>query len=94
MQRQELYRKIKELGIAKKIEEKFHQNFTRVSNAKLESFIKEFTTKANKAANKAAKKGSVVAVSKVNIVMVNLVSTLQAKRILTATEADNILKML
>ncbi len=90
MQRQELYRKIKELGIAKKIEEKFHQNFTRVSNAKLESFIKEFTTKANKT----AKKGSVVAVSKVNIVMVNLVSTLQAKRILTATEADNILKML
>ena len=90
MQRQELYRKIKELGIAKKIEEKFHQNFTRVSNAKLESFIKEFTTKANKAANK----GSVTVVSKVNIVMVNLVSTLQAKRILTATEADNILKML
>ena len=90
MQRQELYRKIKELGIAKKIEEKFHQNFTRVSNAKLESFIKEFTAKANKA----VKKGSVVAVSKVNIVMVNLVSTLQAKRILTATEADNILKML
>lgn len=90
MQRQELYRKIKELGIAKKIEEKFHQNFTRVSNAKLESFIKEFTTKANKA----TKKGSVVAVSKVNIVVVNLVSTLQAKRILTATEADNILKML
>ena len=90
MQRQELYRKIKELGIAKKIEEKFHQNFTRVSNAKLESFIKEFTTKANKT----AKKSSVVAVSKVNIVMVNLVSTLQAKRILTATEADNILKML
>lgn len=90
MQRQELYRKIKELGIAKKIEENFHQNFTRVSNAKLESFIKGFTTKANKA----AKKGSVVAVSKVNIVMVNLVSTLQAKRILTATEADNILKML
>lgn len=90
MQRQELYRKIKELGIAKKIEEKFHQNFTRVSNAKLESFIKEFTTKANKA----DKKSSVVAVSKGNIVMVNLVSTLQAKRILTATEADNILKML
>ena len=90
MQRQELYRKIKELGIAKKIEEKFHQNFTRVSNAKLESFIKEFTAKANKAANKS----SVVAVSKVNIVMVNLVSTLQAKRILSATEADNILKML
>ena len=90
MQRQELYRKIKELGIAKKIEEKFHQNFTRVSNAKLESFIKEFTTKANKT----AKKSSVAAVSKVNIVMVNLVSTLQAKRILTATEADNILKML
>ena len=90
MQRQELYRKIKELGIAKKIEEKFHQNFTRVSNAKLESFIKEFTTKANKA----AKKSSVTVVSKVNIVVVNLVSTLQAKRILTATEADNILKML
>lgn len=90
MQRQELYRKIKELGIAKKIEERFHQNFTRVSNAKLENFIKEFTTKANKA----AKKSSVTAVSKVNIVMVNLVSTLQAKRILTATEADNILKML
>lgn len=90
MQRQELYRKIKELGIAKKIEEKFHQNFTRVSNAKLESFIKEFTAKANKV----AKKSFVVAVSKVNIVMVNLVSTLQAKRILTATEADNILKML
>ena len=90
MQRQELYRKIKELGIAKKIEEKFHQNFTRVSNAKLESFIKEFTTKANKA----TKKSSGTAVSKVNIVVVNLVSTLQAKRILTATEADNILKML
>lgn len=90
MQRQELYRKIKELGIAKKIEEKFHQNFTRVSNAKLEGFIKELTTKANKA----AKKGSVTTVSKVNIVVVNLVSTLQAKRILTATEADNILKML
>lgn len=90
MQRQELYRKIKELGIAKKIEEKFHQNFTRVSSAKLESFIKEFTTKANKA----DKKNFVVAGSQVNIVIVNLVSTLQAKRILTATEADNILKML
>lgn len=84
MSRKELYNKVKELGIAKKIEEKFHQNFTRVSNIELEEFIKSFVAK-NKPKAAAGDHYKVI---------IRLVSTLQAKKYLTAAEADDILKML
>ena len=88
MSRQELYHKVKELGIAKEIEKKFHQNFTRVSNADLESFIKGFGVK------KAPSKKVTTSTGNCSKVFIRLVSTLQAKKCLTAYEADEILKLL
>lgn len=88
MNRQELYRKVKELGIAKEIEKKFGQNFTRVSNENLESFIKSYTAKKVKSAPKKKVDKTVAKL------FIKLVSLLQLKKYLTAAEADEVLKML
>lgn len=80
MSRKDLYNKIKELGIAKAIEEKYKQNFTRVSNENLTNFIKKFEDKENPC--------------NYDKVIIRLVSTLQANKMLTAADAEDILKML
>ena len=56
MTRQELYKKVKELGISKEIEKKFGQNFTRVSNTNLEGFINSYKAKKSPSKKSAPKK--------------------------------------
>lgn len=87
MLRTELYRKIKELNIAKDIEQKFHQNFTRVPNIDLEKFLFNYRAKVS-ASNKKPIANSC------NKAMVRLVSTLQAKKYLNSTEAEEVLRLL
>lgn len=90
MTRKELYDKIKKLGAQDTIKAKFGDNFTRVSSANLESFLKDFDkpTKVNK-------KVVVVSASHgTEIAIIKLVSTLQAKKILTAKEANEVASLL
>jgi predicted transcriptional regulator len=86
MSRKELYAKIKELGAADAIKTKFGDNYTRVSNANLEDFLRDFGKKTPKkrAASKKVNKEA----------MVKLLSTLQAKRVLTAKEAEEVAALL
>lgn len=86
MSRKEIYSKIKELGIAKEIESRFGQNFTRVSSANLEEFLRGYTT-----VKKVIRKPLAPSYEKV---IIRLVSTLQAKKYLTAAEAEDVLKLL
>ena len=87
MSRKEIYSKIKELGIAKEIESRFGQNFTRVSSANLEEFLRGYTT-----VKKVVRKKPLA--PSYEKVIVRLVSTLQAKKYLTAAEAEDVLKLL
>lgn len=88
MTRKELYAKVKELGAADAINKKFGDNFTRVSNAALEDFLKGFGKKPVKTAPKKENKEEVKGSCKEAII--KLLSTLQAKRVLTAKEAEEV----
>lgn len=92
MTRKELYAKVKALGIAAAIKTKFGDNYTRVSNADLESFINSLAKKAEKkvAPKKTAKGGE----GSFKEAMIKLLSTLQAKRTITAKEAEEIVSLL
>lgn len=100
MSRKELYAKVKELGAADAIKTKFGDNYTRVSNANLEDFLKGFgkkvTKKATKkkAAPKKEKKAKKRATGSCKEAMVKLLSTLQARRALTAKEAEEVAALL
>lgn len=91
MTRQELYKKVKELGISKEIEKKFGQNFTRVSNTNLEDFINSYKAKKFPSKKSAPKKKVDETTAKL---FIKLVSLLQLKKYLSAAEADEVLKML
>ena len=86
MSRKELYKKVKELNAADAIMKRFGDNFTRISNAKLEDFLKNFGKK------KAAPKNKKNVEDKV--VIVKLLSILQAKKVLTAKEAEEVASLL
>ena len=97
MERKELYAKVKELNAQKAIHDKFGDNFTRVPNANLEAFLKGFAAKTKKATKKACatpKKKEVVKNCPSKEAMIKLLSTLQAKRLLTAKEAEEVAKVL
>lgn len=87
MTRKELYIKVKDLGVAGAIKAKFGDNYTRVSNADLETFLKDFSKKTTKKEKKEATGFCKEAV-------VKLLSTLQAKRVLTAKEAEEVATLL
>lgn len=95
MSRKELYNKVKELGVAGLIKSTFGDNFTRVSNANLEDFLRGFekkTTavkKVTKATTKETKK-----TKGIGNVIVKLLSILQTKRVITAKEAEEVAKTL
>lgn len=96
MSRKELYAKVKELGAADAIKTKFGDNYTRVSNADLEDFLRGFGKKATKkeSAPKKEKKEKKEATGSCKEAMVKLLSTLQAKRALTAKEAEEVAALL
>lgn len=87
MSRKELYAKVKELGAADAIKTKFGDNYTRVSNADLEDFLRGFGKKTTKKEKKKA-------TGSYKEAMVKLLSTLQAKRALTAKEAEEVAALL
>ena len=93
MSRKELYALVKKLGAADAIKTKFGDNYTRVSNANLEDFLKGFGKKTTKkeAASKKKKKEATCSCKEA---MVKLLSTLQAKRALTAKEAEEVAALL
>ena len=93
MSRKELYDKVKELGAADAIKTKFGDNYTRVSNADLEDFLRGFGKKTTKK-EAAPKKEKKEATGSCKEAMVKLLSTLQAKRALTAKEAEEVAALL
>ena len=93
MSRKELYAKVKELGVADAIKTKFGDNYTRVSNADLEDFLRGFGKKTTKK-EAAPKKEKKEATGSCKEAMVKLLSTLQAKRALTAKEAEEVAALL
>ena len=91
MNRKELYSKVKELKAQKAIMEKFGDNFTRISNADLEAFLKGFDKKsAKKVATPAPKTNN----GDVKKAFVALLSTLQANKVIKAKDADEIASLL
>lgn len=88
MSRKELYAKVKELGVADAIKAKYGDNFTRVSNANLEDFIKGFGKKTT------PKKVSKAATKSCGEAFIKLLSTLQAKKVISAKEAEEVAAML
>lgn len=90
MSRKELYAKVKKLGAADAIKTKFGDNYTRVSNIDLEDFLRGFGKKTTK--KEAAPKKE--ATSSCKEAMIKLLSTLQAKRALTAKEAEEVAALL
>lgn len=93
MLRKELYAKVKELGAADAIKTKFGDNYTRVSNVNLEIFLAGF---GKKPVMKEAtpKKNKKRATSSCKEAIVKLLSILQAKRALTAKEAEEVAALL
>ena len=87
MTRKELYIRVKDIGVADAIKTKFGYNYTRVSNANLEAFLKGFS-------NKITEKEKKEATGSCKEAMVKLLSTLQAKRALTAKEAEEVAALL
>lgn len=92
MTRKELYNRVKKLGVADIIKDRFGDNFTRVSNANLEAFLRGFgkkttpTKKVTKATTKETKGTSSA--------IVKLLSILQTKKVITAKEAEEVAKVL
>lgn len=93
MSRKELYAKVKELGVADIIKTRLGDNYTRVSNADLEAFLKDFSKKTTKK-EAAPEKEKKEATGSCKEAMVKLLSTLQAKRALTAKEAEEVATLL
>lgn len=94
MTRQELYHKVKTLGAADAIKAKFGDNFTRVSNANLEDFLKGFKKKAAPA-KKVVKASTMSLKTKTATnAVIKLISILQTKKILSAEEAEEVVKAL
>lgn len=91
MTRKEIYTKIKELGVADKIQAKYGDNYTRVSSANLENFLNSLdkvTTKKGATVEKTPKK-EVSTLVETNAV-IKLISILQTKKIITAKEAEEV----
>ena len=93
MSRKELYAKVKELGVADVIKTRLGDNYTRVSNADLEAFLKGFGKKTTEK-EVTPKKKNKEATGYCKEAMVKLLSTLQAKRALTAKEAEEVAALL
>lgn len=79
MNRTELYNKVKELGVAEDIKKKYGKNYTNLSNKTLEEAVASYEIPKSENYDK---------------VIIRLVSTLQAKSLLTPEDAEDVLKML
>ena len=91
MNRKELYSKVKELKAEEAIKVKFGDNYTRVSNADLEAFLKGF---GNKSVKKVATPAPKVNNGNVKKDLAALLSILQANKVINAEDADEIVSLL
>lgn len=103
MTRKELYSKVKELNAADAIKDTFGDNFTRVSSANLEDFLKGFKKKPtsvkkksekSKSSGKSNHTTSMKEVKGTGSAIVKLLSILQVKKVLTAQEAEEVAEVL
>lgn len=94
MSRKELYNEVKKLGAADAIKAKFGDNYTRVSSASLEEFLKGFGKKPTKKEVAPKESKEKMGTCSCKEAIVKLLSTLQAKRALTAKEAEEVAALL
>ena len=101
MDRKEIYAKVKEYDLVKKIQEKYGDNYTRVSSKNLEEFITAFEKKrANSEKGKADKNKAPekcterCKVKQKESALVKLLSILAAKGIIIPEEAEMVAKLL
>ena len=89
MSRKDLYAKVKQLDIAEAIKSAYGDNYTRVSNADLEAFINktEASKKVKESPVKTSAKGEKTA-------FIKLLSILQARKIVSAKEAEEVVMLL
>ena len=89
MSRKDLYAKVKQLGIADAIKSAYGDNYTRVSNADLEAFINktEASKKVKESPVKTSAKGEKAA-------FIKLLSILQARKVVAAKEAEEVVILL
>lgn len=90
MSRKDLYAKVKQLGIAEAIKSAYGDNYTRVSNANLEAFINK--TEASKKVKKSPAKDNSAKGEKA--AFIKLLSILQARKVVSAKEAEEVAKLL
>lgn len=109
MDRQSLYKKVKELGIQESIKSTFGKNFTQVSNADLEVAICNFSKKTASKAKTKPRDVKVVATDVINTpsktpqgslkespaveAVIHLCSILYTKRYLTSNEMDEVINL-
>lgn len=84
MKRIELYAKVRQMNAQEAIKNYFGNNFTRISNSDLEKFLKGFSTKKETVKRKSTSEGEHKAS------MITLLSILQAKKVITAKEAEEV----
>lgn len=96
MTRQEIYRQIKEAACQEEILNKFGRNFTQVKSDDLEKFLKSRSSlntdvekKESAVLDKPQERKHIA--SRYDAAFIKIVSTLQAKKIITPYEADDIL---
>lgn len=89
MSRKDLYAKVKQLGIAEAIKSTYGDNYTRVSNADLETFINK--TEASKKVKKSPVQTSA---NRKKAAFIKLLSILQARKIVSAKEAEEVVILL
>ena len=102
MSRKELYDKVRELGLADTIKKKYGDNFTRVSSSNLEEAINAHLKNSKKEKKEeAVVEKAVEAPAKATPnnkgckeAVIKLISTLQAKRMITAKEAEEVAELL
>lgn len=92
MTRKELYNRVKKLGVADIIKDRFGDNFTRVSNANLEAFLIGFGKKATP--TKKVTKATAKETKGTSSAVIKLLSILQTKKVITAKEAEEVAKVL
>ena len=90
MSRKDLYAKVKQLDIAEAIKSAYGDNYTRVSNADLEAFINK--TEASKKVKKSPAKN--ISTKGEKAAFIKLLSILQARKIVSAKEAEEVVMLL
>lgn len=90
MERKVLYSEIKKFNLEETIKKQCGKNYTQVSNAVLEEFVK--TAKFKEAADTAKAKSPIK--DNLKQAILKLLIRLQTKRVISATEAEEVAKLL